>query len=263
MTERPILKTVTEKALLKMPALYVWLSLRRKHVDKNKLVFLSFISKGQVVLDVGANFGFYTRLFSNIVGPEGKVIAFEPVQAAIVRFLVITRARNNIELVCKGLGASESRTKIYIPAGDLGQSSLARHAGGSWKSPEDVREEEILVTTLDKFVEKEPIKRIDFVKVDIEGGEAEFLYGAENSLKRFKPLVYTEVNHGWLRDFGESPLTVAERFSQLGYCFVYEPRVMDKSFRLVQVKLSEQTNGDFLFATSPCSITNRQVFHCL
>lgn len=246
-----ILKSVAEKVLFKTPQFYRWVLLRRKQIDRNKLTFISLIKEGHVVIDVGANFGFYTRLFSNIVGPKGRVIAFEPVQATISRFLQITRFRKNIELVRKGLGAHESRTKIYTPGDDLGQSSLVRHDSGSWHFLQNVRQEEILVTTLDKFVVDKAIQRIDFIKVDIEGAEAIFLAGAETTLKRFKPFVYIEVNHLWLKDFGESPHTILERFSQLGYRFVYEPVVVDRRFHLVSAKISDQTNDDFLFTTLP------------
>ena len=65
--------------LARNPALYSFLARFRKHVNYEKLLYLSKIKKGHTVLDIGANQGYYTSLFSILTGNKGQVHAFEPV----------------------------------------------------------------------------------------------------------------------------------------------------------------------------------------
>lgn len=59
------------------PLLYRKILQTRKHLNFEKLFFLSVLERGDIVIDVGANRGYYTILFSHVVGNSGKVYAFE------------------------------------------------------------------------------------------------------------------------------------------------------------------------------------------
>lgn len=74
--------------------------------------------------------------------------------------------------------------------------------------------------TLDNFVAQNRIIRIDLIKVDIEGGEYDFLIGARNSLTRFKPMLVLELNDELLRRSGASTDAVLALMHSLRYkCF--------------------------------------------
>ena len=65
--------------LAKKPLFYKILSKLRQKFNYEKLLYLNEIKNGNIVLDIGANKGYYTSLFSTLVGKHGAVHSFEPV----------------------------------------------------------------------------------------------------------------------------------------------------------------------------------------
>lgn len=244
-------KSRLQRLLCRTPDLLKFILIRRPNPDKNKLAFLSLIRRDQIVFDVGANFGSYTSLFSDIVANRGKVYAFEPVEATVNQLRENLCGKANVVAVQKALGMKQCRSTIFTPGTDLGQSSLAPHSAGSWSNSVEVREEEIEITTLDSFVMEYAISKIDFIKVDVEGAETLFLEGAEKTIRRFQPMLFLELNACWLRDFGESPSTVVERLASWGYSNLYEPVLENGVFGFETARVQAESNCDVLFTTSP------------
>jgi FkbM family methyltransferase len=233
------------------PRLFARVLVRRRHVDRNKIAFLSLVRRGHTVFDVGANCGGYTSLFSDIVRHTGRVYAFEPVKESARRLRERTQRQANVTVVQRALGSREGRATIFTPDDDLGQASLRRHSAGSWSHATTVRQEEAVVTSLDAFVEETGVAAVDFVKVDIEGSERSFLDGAAHTLRHFRPMIYIELNPSWLTDFDESPATIADRLASLGYCCAYQPLVARGRFRFQPVRVTATSTGDFLFTPAP------------
>lgn len=130
------------------------------------------IKQGWVALDVGANVGYYSFLFSNLVGTGGLVYAFEPSEANwrnLSRTLTLNSPTNL--RVCK-LALSDSCGKGSLIAGPPGNSGKT-HLGNS--GAEDC--EFVEQVTLDTFAEQNRLTRLDIIKVDIEGCEERFLAG--------------------------------------------------------------------------------------
>lgn len=147
------------------------------------------IKKGDVVLDIGANIGYYTVILSKLVGTQGKVYAFEPT-LHYGKFLEQNIKINNIEnctILDYGLSDKEACLAICI-----GESSATLHWVVDFK-PHQI--ENIKLTTLDKFVIDNNIDKIDFIKIDIDGHEPAFLRGASEVLSKMKPIILLEVNH--------------------------------------------------------------------
>ena len=245
-------KSILFSFFCRYPSLFSRVQLSKSNPDVSQLAFLSLVGRGQTVFDVGANFGGYTRLFSKLVGQRaGGVYAFEPVAASMKRLQQAVQGLNNVVLVRKGLGLAPQKATIFIPNGDLGQSSLAKHHVGSWSGDASCAEETIEVTTLDLFIEENGVKRLDFLKVDVEGWEASVLKGGEKSIRQFLPMLYLELNAHWLKDDGESPVTVSNRLAQWGYSNIYVPQVAGRRFGFRRATPSEMDNGDFLFSPHP------------
>ena len=246
------LKSILFSFLCRYPSLFSRVQLSRSKPDVTQLAFLSLVARGQTVFDVGANFGSYTRLFSKLVGRRaGGVYAFEPVAASMKRLQQAVQGINNVTLVKKGLGLVPQKATIFIPNGDLGQSSLAKHHVGSWSGDASCAEETIEMTTLDLFVEENGIQRLDFLKVDVEGGEASVLKGGEKTIRQFLPTLYLELNSHWLKDYDESPVTVSNRLAQWGYSNIYVPQVAGRRFGFRGATPREMDNRDFLFSPNP------------
>jgi len=153
------------------------------------------VKRGDYTLDIGANFGYYSVLLSDLVGQEGFCHAIEP-NAEVVRKLRKTLSVNGFGSRSKvhalALGREESGSvAFYIPAGE---PKNARVVGGDYQVPAgvDAHIEIVACSSVDAILANE--KKLDFVKIDAEGSEFEILVGMEETLKRFHPKLLIEFN---------------------------------------------------------------------
>jgi FkbM family methyltransferase len=149
----------------------------------------TFIKDGDVILDIGANIGYYSVLFSRLVGKSGRVLAFEPTKK-FQRLLQRNLEANSIKnVIVFAHGLSDRNCESTI---NVGIDTATMHFPGN--NPENA-EETIRLETLGAFVAREKMTKIDFVKIDVDGHEPAILAGAWEVLEKFKPLVFLEVNH--------------------------------------------------------------------
>lgn len=137
---------------------------------------------GDVALDVGANIGTTAALMSRIVGPEGKVYAFEPGVTEITRQHVQDNGLTNVEVVPAAVG--DTLGEITLNMGMLGlgiDSSIAYKK--DWHDTGKV----VPLETLDHFAEERGLERIDYIKMDIEGAEEFAIRGATRVIEKFRP----------------------------------------------------------------------------
>jgi FkbM family methyltransferase len=90
---------------------------------------------GDLAVDVGANAGYFTLLFSDIVGASGEVHAFEPIAPTFDRLTRMIRSDqqfDNVTLNCAACGDVDGIATMMVPGGDWGQAALVRHDAGSW-----------------------------------------------------------------------------------------------------------------------------------
>lgn len=209
--------------LTRMPRLYLYVERLRHWINWDKRLYLSFIKPGSIVLDIGANVGAHTVMFSHLVGTSGRVLAFEPVPASFERLLESLRKRSrfsNVTTFQMAVGDPRSgreETVIRIPGDDLTQASLQIQTDGAWEKRPDTREHRCSITSIDEEMLLAPLPRLDLVKIDIEGGELDALKGATRTLSRHHPLVYCEVYEKWTAAFGYTSAELFELLRSLGY----------------------------------------------
>ncbi|HSG40283.1 MAG TPA: FkbM family methyltransferase [Thermoanaerobaculia bacterium] len=214
------LRSRVDFLLTRWPALYAAALRLRPARDADKLAFLRLVKPGGVVFDVGANNGYYTVLFSHLTGPRGEVHAFEPVPATFER-LAANLAREcrfgNVRANRTAVGAEVGTAVLFLPGEDHGQASLTRHREGSWSAGGPVTEHASPLTTLDAYAAERGVRRIDFLKCDVEGAELAVLRGGAGLLERHRPVLHLEVYPAWTRDFGYGPGELAAFLAGLGY----------------------------------------------
>lgn len=149
-------------------------------IETNKIKDL--VKEGDIVIDAGANIGYYTVLLSKAVGPSGKVYSFEPGKDCfdLLKRNVEENSCNNVVLINKALLDKEGESSFYIHEKDKASSSIYNEAPLVPATKVTVQ-----VTTLDKEI-TEPI---DFMKMDIEGAELQALIGGKNLLKTCKKMI--------------------------------------------------------------------------
>jgi FkbM family methyltransferase len=138
---------------------------------------------GMRAVDIGANYGTYTLAMAQAVGPAGRVWAYEP-SSATARYLRQTIARNALANVEMTQAALSHRTGI-------GRLRLDEQVELNRLSDEG-NGEEVSLTTLDAECESRRWDRIDFIKIDAEGGEVDIVRGGEMFFAEQSPLVMFE-----------------------------------------------------------------------
>lgn len=139
------------------------------------------IGAGEVVFDAGAFGGILTNVFAKQVGPEGRVISFEPDalnRAHVLKNLELNGGPANVEVLSEGLWDSETEVE-FCERGALGSSAFWDGPGG--------HKVKIQTTTIDRVAAQRKLTRLDFIKINIEGAEVKALNGAIESIRRFRP----------------------------------------------------------------------------
>ncbi len=145
-----------------------------------------------VVVDAGANLGLSTLALAPLV-PQGRIFAFEPVPL-MQHCLALNLSADplgNAEAVPLAL-AAEAGPLVMYEGQDFGAGSMV-------VPPEHLLAQQlpamaVRATTLDGFMAERGLARLDLLKVDVEGFEAEVLRGAAASLARHNPVVFVELN---------------------------------------------------------------------
>lgn len=139
------------------------------------------VRSGDIIIDVGANVGFYTVPFSPLVGPHGKIIAFEP-DPCMNRLLdenIRLNDLSNVEIYKEAVSNTTGIKQFFIT-----------YPGGSSLLPVRGVREIINVPTI--TIDSLELDRVDWIKIDTEGTEADVLKGAKETIERCKPNLIVE-----------------------------------------------------------------------
>jgi FkbM family methyltransferase len=162
-------------------------------------LFEHLLGPGDTMLDVGANAGFFSLLCARLVGPDGRVFAFEPIPS-VRRQLEANIALNDARQArVKAVAASDrtgTLTMFEGPEGHKGISSLRPLSESSGK----LEVQTVAIDDLDNEIGG-PIR---CVKIDVEGAEMLALLGMQKLLARDRPYLIVEFTDASLRSFGHS-----------------------------------------------------------
>ena len=143
------------------------------------------ISKGDIVVDIGANIGQHTLFMSKFTGEKGKVYCFEPLNKnyrSIKKSIDLNNFKN-VTVEKKAVGEKNTMIKIFIPNSNNDRSSRKLFEVSSDKY------EETEMVTLDDYFSN---KKIHFIKIDTEGFEPEVISGADKIITQHKPTILLE-----------------------------------------------------------------------
>ncbi len=170
------------------------------------------IKRGDVVLDVGAHVGYYTLIFAECVGDTGKVFAFEPdpTNFALLKKNIEANGVKNVVLVQKAVSDTTGITKLHL--------CEQRHMGHriyEWHSSDTSIEVETI--TLDDYF-KDYDRKINFIKMDIEGAESKAVQGMRSLLQRNKKLkIILEFNPPIMAESGLQPEELPKTLREYGF----------------------------------------------
>ncbi len=176
-------------------------------------LFRKMIGPGDVLLDVGANIGYYSSLASQLVGPSGQVFAVEA--SAMIRKrlefnLKLNGATNVTVLPCAAWNETGTAT-FHIASQNRGGSSLSEMSnreGG----------EQVQLSRLDDLIPEAVVLRIRLIKIDIEGAEHHALKGLSRVLESNRDCVIVcEIDPANIDRLGGSATGIFHLLKEYGY----------------------------------------------
>jgi FkbM family methyltransferase len=181
-----------------------------------------WIRPGMTVLDIGAHIGYMTLLLADLVGPLGRVYAFEPASRiySLLKRNVESNDLNHVTTVQMALADRASVIPLYINPVNDGNNSLGSMKDNpdfSGVNPED-HQEKVPTDTLDHFLQARGIQHVDLIKIDVEGAEPLVFSGARDLLSRpDAPLIICEVGDINQPYFGQREEDLRKQLYALGY----------------------------------------------
>jgi FkbM family methyltransferase len=171
------------------------------------------VKPGMTVVDIGAHIGYYTRLLADLVGPSGRVLAFEPNPenfSVLQKNMSLPRYRH-VELFNYAVGEQESILPLYVSPGNSNHSLIE-----GYTKAEGVIE--VRCVDLDSFLQERGIEQVGFVKSDTEGAEPLVLKGMRNTAARSSNLhLLMELNPTALRCGHVEPEQFLESIRSMGF----------------------------------------------
>lgn len=187
-------------------------------------VFINrFLNSGDVFLDVGANVGLFSLIAGRIVGPQGKVYAFEPCHETVrlLRNNIQLNQLENIDLIEKAVTERTGEFTLYTA--ENGHDAWNTLASGDASA--GAKAETIHGIRLDEFVNANKLDKIAMIKIDVEGWENNVLVGGYDTLSRpDAPVLQVEFTDDAAIAAGTSCDSLYNTLVALGYAlYEYDP----------------------------------------
>jgi FkbM family methyltransferase len=185
----------------------------------------NILEENDIVVDAGANIGFYTLLMAQKV-KTGKIFGFEPVPknfATLKHNISSSPHQHKVSLQNNGLWHEKNLLQFSL------DKSMEDNIGSftAGKVENALQRESCAVFPLDEFCQS--FSKLDFIKMDIEGAELSALRGAQKTIERLRPQFMIEINRKACERFGYSPDEIFLFFKKLGYHFYQVGDVAERS----------------------------------
>lgn len=198
------------------------------------------VKRASTVLDIGAMIGYYTLLFARLVGPKGKVFAFEPDpdNFALLKKNVLVNDYRNTVLVQKAVSNETGKTRLYLSPYNKGDHKIY----DSYDNRKSIEVETINLA--DYFKDHE--RKIDFIKIDAQGAEGAILQGMLPLLEKNKNVeIITEFWPPGLESFGTKPERFLKMLSEHGFSL---HRINEREKKIEPVSVPELLEESRLFS---------------
>lgn len=211
------------------------------HLQPYEPVLLKWVKEhvmsGDIVVDVGANIGYYTMMLAKAVGPKGKVFAFEPEpnNFELIKKNIDANGFTNIIPINSAVGKENGMLKLYISKPEWnGSNGMHRIYPSVFCEDSPI---DISVLSLDTFFNNKKIwidendtlmlsdglvNDISFVKIDAEGAELDVLKGMTNILNNKRLSMLVEYGPACVREKGDNPYETVDILKNANFNFNYE-----------------------------------------
>jgi FkbM family methyltransferase len=196
----------------------IGLNILRGGYEREEIRFVrSRVAAGDVAIDVGGHIGFFAMQMAAMVGPSGRVYAFEPLDAnanLFERSIAENGFEDRVSFQRAAVGAAPGVASLTYPVETLNSGGAYLLAEGAAPLHGNQRKD-VPVVALDSLDLRRPVS---FIKMDVEGAEPQVLRGATRLLTEDKPMILSELHPAQLqRASGMSAARFLEEIAGLGY----------------------------------------------
>lgn len=233
-------RVLSQKAYLRTLhfVFYVLYDLRLLRGDKRfKYHYLirKVIQDDFVVVDIGANLGYFAKNFSRLAR-NGKVIAIEPVPIFYGVLTYFLKNKNNVEIYNVALGKEEGFITMVLPESNGFIRTGLPHIANSEEEKINNKTQEVKIVKAKEFIGK--INKIDYIKCDIEGYEGVVFEELKPILEEKRPMIQLEISE-------QNKELLLNLFKEIDYI-----QFGVSNFKFVQENGRQQEEGDYFFVPS-------------
>jgi len=198
-------------------------------------LFCSLIREGMTVVDVGASFGYYTLLAAKRVGNSGLVFAFEPNPQSYEVLIENIKMNNWKNVKTFQLAISDRREEVILNIPKMGQT-------GSTFARRDniVRKIRVKALPLDSFLE---LRKVDIVKIDVEGAELKVLRGMRNILREGRAKIICEIHPKQIASLGGSISEIMDILEK----YEYDCYLINEKCEIIETSILSNEHAHYLF----------------
>lgn len=174
-----------------------------------------FVKPGAHIIDIGAHIGLFTTCISQLVGPNGKIICFEPTPEtfSILKETLRLNHCDNVIPVQAAVSDKNGSATFYASSADeaCNSNSLVKN-----RAEKDLSAYDVKLVTIDSIVEEYSVKP-SLIKIDVEGAELDTLKGGVETFRNFKPLIILGLHPAFIKQKGDSLEAIWDLLLQCGY----------------------------------------------
>ena len=172
-----------------------------------------FLDAESTVIDIGGHAGRHTDIFVNQIGCS-RVLVFEPLPYQFELLRERYRDQSQVEVFDCALGEETGTSDFVFNANSPEESGLRERV---YNDPDNRKVETLRVprATLDDWMSK--LNRVDYVKIDTEGGEVDIIRGGRELIRRYRPILSIEYGASSYRVYGHTQDTLFDLMAELDY----------------------------------------------
>ena len=180
-----------------------------------------------IVLDIGAHIGLFAVVAAQLTGPCGKVFAFEPApstNALLKKTIAINKLESVIEPHNEAMGSKNGKTIFFISEGEADNSNSLV----SYKEDRMLEGIEVIILTIDGFVNEKQLAKVNFIKIDVEGAEYDAIRGGIETFKHYRPYCILAIHPEPIAVKGDKLEDIYDFLLHLNYKIIYDNKEISK-----------------------------------
>lgn len=216
------------------------------NVEPELLWVTEYLRKNDVVLEIGANVGVYLYQYQKKIHDE-NIVAFEPNDKLYRR---LKRVFPEMRIFPLAISNENTVAEFKIPVinGKEVASRGTLQTQFQEKGEQKTITQKVKVIRLDDWAEIEEFKRLNFIKIDVEGNEMQTLFGAEKTIKKFRPTLMVEMEQ---RHHEEPIWKLISEISDWGF----SPKYLDRN----DFQLKDLTE-EIIVSQNAENVKNKQLY---